>query len=387
MTVRGVRLGRPVTAALPLLVSAALFTVVALLAAAGVGGGANAVELRPQLPVPGPGGAIATVLPDGAPVFVIRHDDASVSVVSAVDTHLNNLVVWCPDSGGFVEPGPASRWDGRGRYVFGPAPTGLSAYEAELTAGGRVRVGRRLDPPARSVDATPLATDACVDAEGAGGISPDESLLPPVQAPEEVRGSGQFVRVRGRLSVPRDGTPRLCSIPSDGVECPTSAAEVESRFYERVGLGELVGHADGVFLARALPGRRFAEVAGPMGVVPDQLVFGDPPPPDVEAMLEGHLADLDVDGDAATLVFVDPVAPSASGADPPATSRPARAWPLRSDAQVFDPNDTNPSGVISVAELHDDLRRNGPLQVIANLDIEGRVTAVFVDPDRPPEPP
>ena len=70
-------------------------------------------------------------------MWVVRHQDATVSVLDAVSTHraiggIGHLVSWCPSSRDFSDPAYGSNWTARGDKVAGPAPTGLLAYDATV---------------------------------------------------------------------------------------------------------------------------------------------------------------------------------------------------------------------------------------------------------------
>lgn len=244
-----------------LIASAALFMGVVVAAATGIGGSGGAPQTG--LPLPLPGVTEATTLRDGAPVFVVRHEDGGVSVLSAVDTHLQRLVVFCPDSRTFVEPGPVSRWDEYGRYIFGPAPTGLAGYEVEVV-DDELRVRSRLRPPGRAVDAVPVrGRPECYDNEGVGGLRHTATDLPPVVSVATAPQDGSFVRVTGLLHTLRDGQTRLCNAEPSKDTCPASAPRVLSAFHERSRWAWSVGSVHGTFLARGARGA-FAEVAGPL---------------------------------------------------------------------------------------------------------------------------
>ena len=76
---------------------------------------------------PAPGEARADYLPDGTPVWVMGHDDGTVSVLSGFDTHtplnLNKLNWWCRTSDAIENPAHGSKWDEYGVKIDGPAPT------------------------------------------------------------------------------------------------------------------------------------------------------------------------------------------------------------------------------------------------------------------------
>jgi Rieske Fe-S protein len=112
------------------------------------------------LPVPGENETVAAFLGDGQPVFVVRHTDGTVSVVDAFSTHgpiygVSKLVGWCASSRTFDDPFHGSKFNAYGRYLVGPAPSGLARYEIERLSGDRVRVGQLLPPLPRELRPAP----------------------------------------------------------------------------------------------------------------------------------------------------------------------------------------------------------------------------------------
>lgn len=332
------------------------------------------------LSAPPPGETVAGVLPDGAPVFVVRHADATVTVLSAIDPHLEDLAVWCDAQRGFVEPIGAAAFDEYGRYVFGPAINGMHPYQASINEKGDVAVGRRLPPPARTVDATPTDTSGTCMQRGLGpdALRHDASQLPPMTTPSSEPGDGQVVRVAGVFSISANGEASLCTQEQAqshaGRGCPPGSPEVASLFATHLTLHDLQGTATGTFIARHLPDGRYAEVAGPMG---GQHIPLRTPRPELVGSISGSLAEVDLSGEAA-LIFTMPVAPS-DGTTPiePAKSR----WPVRSDTQVFDPADANPSSVITLPDLARNVLTGGPLRVTAEVNENGEVEGVTVERD------
>ena len=100
---------------------------------------------------PAPGEARADYLPDGTPVWVMGHDDGTVSVLSGFDTHtpmnLNKLNWWCPTSDAIENPAHGSKWDEFGVKIDGPAPTGLPSWHVRVD-GDSVLIGELLPGPA-----------------------------------------------------------------------------------------------------------------------------------------------------------------------------------------------------------------------------------------------
>lgn len=130
------------------------------------------------LPAPAVGEASAERLEDGTPVWVVHHDDGTVSVLDAPSAHrpfgFGQLVGWCASSRGFEDPQHGSHYDERGRYRAGPAPTGLSVYPTSPLEGGTVTVTGPAapQPPGRvqgGKDSDPAVGSGCSD----GSVDPD----------------------------------------------------------------------------------------------------------------------------------------------------------------------------------------------------------------------
>lgn len=96
------------------------------------------------LPIPAVGEAVPGQLADGTPVWIVHHEDATISVLDAVSAHrpfgFGQLVGWCASSRGFEDPQHGSQFDEYGRYRAGPAPSGLSAYPTGPAVDSKVRV-------------------------------------------------------------------------------------------------------------------------------------------------------------------------------------------------------------------------------------------------------
>lgn len=108
------------------------------------------------LDVPPRGQVAPEFLPNGRPIFVVSHEDGTVSVVDAFSSHrawgFEELVAWCPSSRHFVEVAHEAHFDEYGNYSAGPAPTGISTFEFEVVerdAAGdpaSIRVGAMREP-------------------------------------------------------------------------------------------------------------------------------------------------------------------------------------------------------------------------------------------------
>ena len=99
---------------------------------------------RQSLVRPAAGEVRADYLADGTPVWVIGHEDETVSVLSSFSTHvplnLITMVWWCPSALGLDDPAFGSKWDEHGIKLGGPAPTGLPTWDVTLE-DDRVVVG------------------------------------------------------------------------------------------------------------------------------------------------------------------------------------------------------------------------------------------------------
>jgi hypothetical protein len=191
---------------------------------------------------PAPGEARADYLPDGTPVWAIGHDDGSVSVLSAFDTHtplkLGKLNWWCPQADGIENPAHGSRWDEYGVKIGGPAPLGLPSWEVRVI-GDTVAVGQPLPGP-------PLGTPFFGDDE------PDRTWCTPPAAPVVVHtfdgwpiwdspteavaaAPEEWILLDGRL-VAVGADVRLCAL--DGCDDSVIAARIEVPSPEVVALGD-----------------------------------------------------------------------------------------------------------------------------------------------------
>ena len=367
-----------------LLAAVVVFGAVALVAALGVGGRGGG-PAGPALARPARGEVVAAALPDGAPVFVVGHRDGDVSVLSAIDTHLQKLAVFCPDSRTFVEPGPVSRWDEYGRYLFGPAPGGLAPYAVSLD-GGTVRVGRRLPPPPRTVDPVPIAEGGdCYEHEGIGGIRHGDQDLPPLVAPDRLPGDGSFVRVTALLHIPAEGLPRLCEAEPAATTCPPGAPAAVSSFFERSMIVGSVGHVRGTFLGRSTP-TGLAELAGPLDEANLDRLHPRVPVPDLPAVQVGgrldSVGDISRQG-TAVVTFEDPVV-TEDGRDE--RLHGTRPYSLSDRAQIVRFAGDAPHDFMTVQELAvllaGDVRYDGE----AHVDATGQIVYLWIVPRLPPQP-
>ena len=190
---------------------------------------------EPVLQAPPPGEAIAGFTESGIPFLVVRHDDGSLTAVEAVSPHLaagdvRKLLGWCASSRTFDDKFHGARFDGSGRYVSGPSPSGLVPLESEIVTEDPLtfRLGGRLAPIPRDDigerPSGPLCTDLAATPLlspeiAAGGLTPAELAGAEPSAPVV----GTRWSVEGTLVVSPDGEARLCA-SYDGVACEAGAS-------------------------------------------------------------------------------------------------------------------------------------------------------------------
>jgi hypothetical protein len=195
---------------------------VVIVNALGGSGGSSVAPITgsQELRVPAIGAAAAAFLADGRPVFVVHHEDGTVSVVDAFSTHtpfgVGTLVEWCAASRTFDDIRHGSTFDEQGRYILGPAPTGLVTFEAtELgTTPPTVRVGARQLPEPRTDVGSPLSGSPCTSSAGtlSHRIGQEQITDPPSVA---LGGPpARWIAVAGVLVVTSDGGAKLC--PASG---------------------------------------------------------------------------------------------------------------------------------------------------------------------------
>jgi len=163
-----------------------------------------------QVRVPALGDAAAVFLADGRPVFI-------VSVVDAFSTHtpfgVGTLVGWCAATRTFDDLQHGSTFDEHGRYILGPAPSGLVTFETtDLgTTPATEQVGARQLPAPRTELGTPFSGPPC--------MSPAEAIVHRIGRGQltnspaaAARGTlGRWMAVAGVLVVTPDDAARLCS--------------------------------------------------------------------------------------------------------------------------------------------------------------------------------
>lgn len=194
-------------------------------------------------------------LADGTPVWVVGHEDGTVSVLSGFDTHrpfnLGKILWWCPTAVAFDNPNHGAKYDEYGLRLGGPAPTGLPSYETRL-AGSRVIVGALGEPPGMEVKHTGPSEgdrDWCIFPDDAvvyhsfDGWRSWESPTAAVQAAPD-----GWILLAGPLWV-RDGEVVLCA--AAGCEDAVAATNVETPDDPNMQFGPLGGER---FIARVRDG-------------------------------------------------------------------------------------------------------------------------------------
>ncbi len=175
------------------------------------------------LPVPGRGETSPVFLGDGRPVFVVHHEDGTVSVVDAFSPHrawgFEEPVEWCPTTRQFVEWAHEAHFNEYGTWVSaGPAPSGLATFAfqvVERDAAGdpaSIRVGAMQAPdPGGSAPITdPSRPPFCPGAEPVT-FTVDASTVWESPAAAVAAQPEGWIAVRGTLSVASDGFVQLCS--------------------------------------------------------------------------------------------------------------------------------------------------------------------------------
>ena len=134
--------------------------------------------------VPPRGETSAVFLADGRPVFVVHHEDGTVSVVDGFSSHrawgVEELNVWCPSTRQFVEVAHEARFDEYGEFASPPAPGGVATFAFQVTETDPVGdpssivVGEMRDGTPGGGDSGPDRPPFCPP----GGATGDETLIP-----------------------------------------------------------------------------------------------------------------------------------------------------------------------------------------------------------------
>jgi hypothetical protein len=190
--------------------------------------------------VPPRGHTSAVFLGDGRPVFVVHHQDGTVSVVDGFSSHrawgVEELTVWCPSSREFVEAAHEARFDEYGEFASPPAPGGVATFAFDVAATdaagdpSRIVVGAMRAPELDGGDSGPDRPPFCPPGgetsgedliEVTGGnsgdtglvlahrIDPDDVFATPADAVEAAPTG--WVPVRATMHVATDGFVQLCA--------------------------------------------------------------------------------------------------------------------------------------------------------------------------------
>ncbi|MDQ3530635.1 MAG: hypothetical protein M3425_11950 [Actinomycetota bacterium] len=159
----------------------------------------------PRVRMPLPGSVVAAELPGGTPVWVAANDDGTVAIFEAISTHrasgLDWAVGWCQEEDAFIDYWGASRWDRRGRYVGGPAPSNLTAYEVVDIDHGSVAVGDRVVVPRRTFGGAGPLGGVCTDRDRDAVENPDPATWGRYHVANDAQGLSlaQATATRGRV--------------------------------------------------------------------------------------------------------------------------------------------------------------------------------------------
>ena len=217
---------------------------------------------------PAAGEARPDHLADGTPVWVMGHDDGTVSVLSGFDTHrpfnLRKVLWWCESADALENPEHGARYDEYGTWIGGPAPGGLPTYAVEVI-GSQISVGDpRPGAPAGTEPSGPSEVDRewCRDPDPGvlyhtfEGWQTWESPTAAVDAAPD-----GWILLAGQLALNAAGEVVLCAangcndaVRAAGVEAPPPDMEFGPLFGERFIAQVRDGALTGV--TRVLPGNR-----------------------------------------------------------------------------------------------------------------------------------
>lgn len=107
------------------------------------------------LDLPARGAVRADYLPDGTPVWVVRHENGNVDLLSAFSTHVPygvmKLTVWCSTSRRVEDPFQGAEWNEYGQKIAGPAPLNLAGWLTRIEGNKVSVVGGQSEPVAAAV--------------------------------------------------------------------------------------------------------------------------------------------------------------------------------------------------------------------------------------------
>ncbi|MDQ2674657.1 MAG: hypothetical protein M3Y40_08365 [Chloroflexota bacterium] len=228
-----------------------------------------------RLEIPERGEVRPDYLSDETPVWVVGHEDGSVSVLSGFDTHrpsgIGKVLWWCGQADAFENPEHGAKYDEYGFYIGGPAPSGLPAYSATVEDGD-VIVGELQTPPAqdeRHVGPPEVDRDWCNEPDDErtwhtfDGWEAWDSPTAAVEAAPD-----GWILLEGRLAL-RDGAVVVCG--STGCNDAVVAANIDPTDAERE-FGPLFGDR---FIAQVHDG----ELVGVTRVTPSDITGPQSEPP------------------------------------------------------------------------------------------------------------
>ncbi len=207
--------------------------------------------------VPPRGQASAVFLQDGRPVFVVHHEDGSVSVVDAFSSHrawgVEDMTVWCPTAREFVEVAHEARFDEFGGFAAPPAPGGLVTWGFHI-----------LQSDAAGDPATIQVTEM-IPASGGGGNSGSDRapFCPPgdTSQPGLTEVTGAYSGDSGMVLTHRLGMDRVWDTPRAALAAAPSgwfavraAMQVDPDGFVQLCARVIDGRCDGGVVVRGIDG-------------------------------------------------------------------------------------------------------------------------------------
>ncbi len=221
-----------------------------------------------RLPLPPAGSVSPEFLDPTRPVFVVHDLDGGVSVLDAHSPHAatQKLLAWCEAGAAFIDVQHGSTFNRSGQYTFGPSPTSMAAYRAEVSDGTVIVGAPTGAPPRPSERIEELDTKVCWSAEGdaiqldgyryhhadADAVTPEEAVA---------AGEARSVVVDGLLEQVGLQPARLCGNPApDGLpRCPPDAPIADvfglSNPDSEPELADSYNHSQGRFVVDVSEGR------------------------------------------------------------------------------------------------------------------------------------
>ena len=232
-----------------------------------------------ELKIPPLGEASAEFLADGRPVWVVHHEDGTVSVFDGFSTHrpwgVQELVGWCASGRYFEELAHGASYNENGLWLDGPGTADLAFFETQRTPGG-IRVGVRVEPKTRSAirpghfhsQAQPsYQGPACYTAGMVPGPPPPQMHEFP-ESPTYASPAGAieaqpngWIKLHGVLLVQRDEPTYLCvSAAGDSCTSPASVEGFSAQKWLRGGPIDITDDGEWIYRPEKATGRHiFAE--------------------------------------------------------------------------------------------------------------------------------